>query len=650
MNDFRGKAVLITGGTKGIGLAIGLAFGRVGAHVYLTHKWGSADEDAIRSQFAEIGALPPTIIEADVSREEETAPLLAAIHEQHDAIEAFISNVCVVQTARGLENHMRRSLLKSIEYSAWPFVSYLQGIEREFGRCPRYVVGVSSDGADRYFSHYEFVAVSKAVMETLCRYLATHLAGQDVRLNIVRSRNVLTDAVTEIFGDDYENFLRRHAGEEYFMHADEIGDAVLGLCSGLFDSMSGQILQIDKGMAFADTLMRAYDRRNELGLDPSNLIEPTPQLKKDEHHDENTRRSNECGSGEHDRHPGDRSQLGRSGEVDGRSRREQPRHCGGGVVQHARTEGEGPPQRTVEADQHRRLGRSSARSQCRQESIGLIPNDYHGRAVLVTGGTQGLGLAIGLAFGEQGADVWLTHRWGSADEDAVRRAFLERGASVPHIIEADAARDDDTSSVMAQIRERHDRLEVLVSNVAMARTVDGLQDYDRRSLLKSLEYSAWPLVGLTQAAQEAFGCYPRYTLGTSCDGPDTYYPGYDFVAASKKVMETFCRYMAKEVYESEGACMNVLRSRPVSTDSLVATFGPEFEPYLREHFGDDYFIDAEEVGRAALGLCSGLLDAMTGQVILLDRGVAFQDNLMRRFDLAQRSSASAAALTNGNRP
>jgi len=38
MRDYDGKVVLITGGTKGIGLATGLAFGRLGAHVWLTHR------------------------------------------------------------------------------------------------------------------------------------------------------------------------------------------------------------------------------------------------------------------------------------------------------------------------------------------------------------------------------------------------------------------------------------------------------------------------------------------------------------------------------------------------------------------------------------------------------------------------------------
>ena len=53
-------------------------------------------------------------------------------------------------------------------------------------------------------------------------------------------------------------------------------------------------------------------------------------------------------------------------------------------------------------------------------------NDYNGKAVLVTGGTMGIGLATGLAFGRNGAQVYLTHAWGSADEDEVRRIMIER--------------------------------------------------------------------------------------------------------------------------------------------------------------------------------------------------------------------------------
>jgi len=97
-------------------------------------------------------------------------------------------------------------------------------------------------------------------------------------------------------------------------------------------------------------------------------------------------------------------------------------------------------------------------------------------------------------------------------------------------------------------------------------------------------------------------------------------------------METFCKYMAKHLWEEERARINILRSRPVSTESLVATFGEQFEPWLKKNWGDDYFVELEAVGQAALAMCSGLMDAMTGQVVLLDKGVSFQDNMMRMFE------------------
>jgi len=265
-NDFTNKAVVITGGTKGIGRATGLAFGRHGAQVYLTHRWSSADEDELRAAFTAAGAPEPAIVEADVSADEDTVALLEQVRQRHDRVEVFVSNVVSVQPTDGVMSYKKRSLLRSLDYSAWPFVAYLQHIRQVFGRYPRYAVGISSDGSDGYFTHYEYVAASKIVMETFCRYLSYHLRGEDIRLNIVRSRNVLTDAVYEIFGPEYVEFMSKYAGKEYFMQPEDIGNCVLALCSGMLDAMSGQVIQVDKGMAFADTLMRQLEKRKELGL------------------------------------------------------------------------------------------------------------------------------------------------------------------------------------------------------------------------------------------------------------------------------------------------------------------------------------------------------------------------------------------------
>jgi len=262
----------------------------------------------------------------------------------------------------------------------------------------------------------------------------------------------------------------------------------------------------------------------------------------------------------------------------------------------------------------------------------MIPNDYADRVVLVTGGTRGIGLATGLAFGRLGAQVYLTHKWGTSDEDQIRRQFSDAGAPVPYIVEADVAEDEDTARLMEQIRGEQDALEVLVSNVSFAHLGKGdVPSYKKRSLMTTLGYSAWPLVGYMQQAHRTFGRYPRYVVGTSSDGADSYYPGYDFVAASKAVLETLCRYLATHLLEQDTR-VNVVRARPVSTDSLRATFGDEFEPFLRKYGDERFMIDVEQVADAVLAVCSGWMDAVSGEVILLDRGVAFCDNLMRLFE------------------
>lgn len=261
----------------------------------------------------------------------------------------------------------------------------------------------------------------------------------------------------------------------------------------------------------------------------------------------------------------------------------------------------------------------------------MLVNDYRGKAVLITGGTKGIGLATGLCFGRVGAHVYLTHKWGSADEAEIRKKFADIDAPEPVVIEADAGYEKDTVAVLERIKQDHDHIEAFISNVAFAQVIHGVEDYKKKPFLKSLEYSAWPFVGYTQKTKEVFDQYPRYIIGTSCDGPDIYYPGYDYVAVSKTVMEVFCRYMAKHLLK-EDVHINIIRSRPVLTESFTATFGEEFAPFLKKYAGERYFISLDEYAKAILAVCSGLWDALTGSVLLLDRGVAFSDNLMGMFE------------------
>ena len=111
---------------------------------------------------------------------------------------------------------------------------------------------MSSEGPDRYVRHYDFVATSKAVLETLARYAAMRLEG--VNLNVVRAGYVWTESFRATFGDEFAGFAKARGLDRHFVHPEEIAHAILALCSGLLDGMTGQVLAVDRGLPFFETL------------------------------------------------------------------------------------------------------------------------------------------------------------------------------------------------------------------------------------------------------------------------------------------------------------------------------------------------------------------------------------------------------------
>jgi NAD(P)-dependent dehydrogenase (short-subunit alcohol dehydrogenase family) len=267
IRDLSRETVLVTGGTMGIGLATALAFASRGAHCVLTYKWGTADEDAVRAAFARRGAPTPDIVRADVVDAEDTAALMRHLEQTTDGVGVFVSNVSAALVTPELSDYSAKALFRSIEYSAWPIYEYTARLRRTFGAYPRYVIGISSTGVERYSRGYDFMAASKAVMETLCRYLSYRLEADGVRINVVRASNVKTLALEDTFGGDFATFANRFIGPEHWLDPAEVANVVLALASGRLDGISGQILTVDRGITFFDNVMHLYEQRERLHLD-----------------------------------------------------------------------------------------------------------------------------------------------------------------------------------------------------------------------------------------------------------------------------------------------------------------------------------------------------------------------------------------------
>lgn len=259
--NFAGKTVLITGGTRGIGLETALAFGKPGARCLLTYNWGDHDEDRIAESFRAAGAPPPLFFQADAGNREDTPRLMGEIKAAGiNRIDAFISNVSASVLIRSFEDYTLKGLKQSISYSSWPLVDYTFAIRDAFGKYPAYVVGVSSTGPDHYAYGYDFVAASKTVLEVMCRYLNYRLRTEGVAVNAVRSRAIKTKSLEETFGQEMAAFMRQFVPDNYWIEPFELANAIVALCSGYCDAISGETITVDRGTSFFDNFMDLYTR------------------------------------------------------------------------------------------------------------------------------------------------------------------------------------------------------------------------------------------------------------------------------------------------------------------------------------------------------------------------------------------------------
>lgn len=267
----------------------------------------------------------------------------------------------------------------------------------------------------------------------------------------------------------------------------------------------------------------------------------------------------------------------------------------------------------------------------------MINIDFSDKSVLITGGTKGIGLSTALIFAQAGARTYLTYKWGMDDFTPLLEKFRKLNAPEPVLIQADVSVEEDTDALLNKIKETEDKIDIFINNVGFAQRTMTLEEYKKRSFFKTLEYSTWPLIDYTRKIHQIFGKYPQKIIGVSSDGPDHFYQGYDFVAASKALLEFFSKYLSVHLFE-ENCTVNVIRFGPTNTESFNYIFGEEFFQYLKDNnISEDFIMKPDECGKAIFALCSGFLDALNGQIVTVDKGMPLKDNTLMRYQMSQKN-------------
>jgi NAD(P)-dependent dehydrogenase (short-subunit alcohol dehydrogenase family) len=107
-------------------------------------------------------------------------------------------------------------------------------------------------------------------------------------------------------------------------------------------------------------------------------------------------------------------------------------------------------------------------------------NAVAGKQVVVTGGTNGIGLAAAEALAARGANLALVARDKDRGEAAAARARAASSGGVVDVVVADLSSQADVRRLAAEIGSRYDRVDILVNNAgalfaSRQLTVDGIE-------------------------------------------------------------------------------------------------------------------------------------------------------------------------------
>lgn len=199
-------------------------------------------------------------------------------------------------------------------------------------------------------------------------------------------------------------------------------------------------------------------------------------------------------------------------------------------------------------------------------------------AILVTGGTKGIGLAIALRFAKPGADVFLNYH---SDDEAAQsaRATIEAAGARPHLLKGDVGTPQGAQAVVQGVADRTDRLDQLV-HCAVRVIAEPLLTVDPVAFTEAVNLNGTSLLYLVQAAK------PLFRRGStvfflSSRGSRTVLPNYAAVGAPKALAEALVRYLALELAPL-GVRANCVAPGTVDTEALRRVFGDKTDEYLRQ--------------------------------------------------------------------
>ncbi len=249
--DLTGRVAIITGSSRGIGLAIAECMASLGARVVISSRKADACEaaaDGIRRKGGEAAVIP-----CNVSRKDEVEALVEGTKSRYGAIDILVCNAAVNPYFGPLgaitDDAFDKIMGANVKSSLWLCNLTIPHMAERGGGA---VVIVSSIAGLRGTEVLGAYGISKAADFALARNLAAEWGPKNVRVNCIAPGLVKTEFARALWENE-EALAKRNAGTPLrrIGMPDEIGPIAAFLAAPAASFITGQVIVADGGVTIA---------------------------------------------------------------------------------------------------------------------------------------------------------------------------------------------------------------------------------------------------------------------------------------------------------------------------------------------------------------------------------------------------------------
>jgi gluconate 5-dehydrogenase len=237
--DLSGRSALVTGSTRGLGLAFARALAEAGARVAVNGRSAAAAEEVAASIDGAVAA------PFDVTDEAAVAAGVAAL----GPVDVLVNNAGIGQRKPLLDVSLEewRSVLETNLTAAYLVARAVAPgmIERGSGKIVN-VCSVTSELARETIAPY---VASKGGLKMLTRAMCSEWARHGIQVNAIAPGYIETDLTEALRADsDFDAWLRRRVPAGRWGVPDDLAGTIVFFASSASDFVNGQILFVDGGL------------------------------------------------------------------------------------------------------------------------------------------------------------------------------------------------------------------------------------------------------------------------------------------------------------------------------------------------------------------------------------------------------------------